>query len=322
MKLQRHIGEIALYAAILATGVLLLSVFDAFELIYHYSREHEEFELDEIILVIPFAFICLAIFALRRTWDLHRSNCELEKANKVLLTTNERVRELTQSKESFMSIACHELRSPLGGAVSALKLVDYSDNEQETRELVNIALEGLDNVRLLIGDVLRFTRLSHGREAVEMAPFSIHGIMNSLAGIVNRTASDKGLVFEFHVDNSVPANIMGSEGGVRLISLNLIGNGIKFTDKGSVSLHCGYHATPRPELVISVSDTGSGIPEDQWDIIFEPYEQGSSDAKRKGLGLGLSTVREFVTLMNGTISVKSEMGKGSTFTVVLPVEWS
>ena len=138
--------------------------------------------------------------------------------------------------------------------------------------------------------------------------------------IEDQPCRDKGLTLDLVVDEDVPEQAVGIEGWVRMICLNLVGNAIKYTREGTISLSCGFQAEPRPELILKVRDTGIGIPKDKIDLVFEPYEQArNSDLeKTEGLGLGLSVVREVVKRLDGSVSLASEVGVGSTFTVVLP----
>lgn len=314
------LAEIAIYVAVCAAALLGLSGVDAFEAFHSFSREHESYNLDDIILAVPVALACMILFAYFRTRELKRSNAELEASHDELQQAYERIRELSRSREQFMSVACHELKSPLISAVNALRLLEMTSDEAERKELEELALESLDSLQTLIGDVLQFTRLSHDEGVVENAPFDMGEILHSIGTLATKMAENKGLTLHMIVDDAVPETIPGNVGWVRLICLNLLGNAIKYTDSGSVTFHCGFRAEPRGELVIRIVDTGVGIPGDKLDTIFEPFEQVRSGPyeKKEGLGLGLAVVRELVKRMGGTISVESTVGEGSTFTLFLP----
>ena len=314
------LAEIAIYAAVCTAALLVLSRATVFEAFYSFSRAHEHYNLDDIILTVPVALVCMILFAYFRTRELQRSNAELEASHDELQQAYERIRELSRSREQFMSVACHELKSPLISAVNALRLMEMTSNEAERKELEGLALESLGSLQTLIGDVLQFTRLSHDGGKVESTPFNVGEVLRSIGTLGSKMAENKGLTLHMIVDDAVPETIPGNEGWVRLICLNLLGNAVKYTDSGSVTLHCGYRADPRGELVIRVVDTGVGIPEDKLEAVFEPFEQVRSGPyeKKEGLGLGLAVVSELVKRMGGTISVESTVGEGSTFTLFLP----
>ncbi|MEF2230337.1 MAG: HAMP domain-containing sensor histidine kinase [Pseudodesulfovibrio sp.] len=298
----------------------MFSQVDLFEAFYAYTRLHEDYNLDDIVLVIPLILACLAIFAYSRSRDLKKSAARIAASHDELNQAYQRIRELSQSREQFMTVACHELKSPLISAVNALRLLEMTENAEERRELAALALENLSSLQTLIGDVLRFTRLTRDGDTVEDAPFDVRETLRSIASIAAKLAESKGLSMNLMMDDTVPEQVVGNQGWLRLICLNLLGNAVKYTESGSVTLHCGYRANPG-ELVIRVIDTGLGVPDDKHAAIFEPFEQvrASQYEKKEGLGLGLSVVRELVQRLDGSVTVESTLGAGSTFTVFLPM---
>jgi len=322
MSAKNHKVEIALYVVILLGGTTGLVYFDAFENVHRLLTTHESVELDESFLAIPLLLICLIIYGFRRSLELADRNRELVRSGKRLQAAFDKIHALSESRQKFMSIACHELKGPLASVSTALDLIRLAESEEEAEEMMVHARSNLDNLRLLVSDVLLFTSLSHDDSLADKTAFSVRGTLESVIRITTRPCLDKNLSLEMTVDAGVPDSAVGIEGWVRLICLNLVGNAIKYTREGSISLHCGFRRSPGPELVLKVRDTGVGIPEDRLDLVFEPYEQaGTTDLeKRDGLGLGLSVVRELVNRLNGTVSLESKVGVGSTFTVALPVE--
>jgi len=316
-------AEIAIYLAICVFGAAVLSQMDLIETYYDYTRRYEHSNLDDIVLVVPVALVCLIVFAFFRSREVKQSAAELEASHAELTRTHARIRELSESREQFMTVACHELKSPMISAVNALRLMEMTENEEERRELAELALGNLTSLQTLIGDVLQFTRLTHDGDQVQAAPFDVRETMDSIASIASRLAESKGLALNTIVDENVPALVPGNQGWLRLICLNLLGNAVKYTAAGAITLHFGYRSEPG-ELVIRVIDTGVGIARDQLDRIFEPYEQikTSQYEKKEGLGLGLSVVRELASRLGGSVTVESTPGQGSTFTVFLPVAGS
>jgi len=321
MKYKIRYGELVFYIFILVTGVWLLSALDAFEWLNNFSRSHEGFELDEIMLAVPVAMLCLAIYALRRRRELGRNYAELEKTRKELEVAYGRMEDLTQSTQQFLNIACHELKTPLGGAINALKLAKNTEDELESRKLAGLALDGLGNLQLLVSDVIHLSNITRDLEKPQTASFSIRSTMESVVRIGGEPAQDKGLTLDLFVDNGVPERVVGNEGWTRLICLKLVGNAVKFTRTGGITVQCSFRNDTKNILEIDVSDTGPGIPEDKLDSVFDPFEQGGPMVRRHqgGLGLGLTTARELAERMGGSIAVRSVLGGGSTFTVTLPV---
>lgn len=323
MNWKNHPREIVLYTTVVITGFGLLAYFNLFEFFHQFTRDHESYNLDEVILLLPLLLICLSIYSFRRSRDLRLAHKKMEEANRKLQTAYERIQELSRSRQQFMAVACHELKSPLIGAINALRLLEVSESEQEAQELTGLALESLDSLQLLIGDVLRFTQLANRESPIEDAPFPVRETLESIVRIGKQQISDdRDLSLALELDETVPAEAQGNKGWLRLICLNLVSNAIKFTPKGSITVRSTFRTVPRSELVIRVTDTGIGIPEEKHALIFEPYEraEGVTREKREGLGLGLSVVRELVTRLDGSISLESEVGTGSTFTVILPME--
>jgi len=322
MSARSNVAEIFLYAVILIGGTAILMHFDTFEVLHALVDTHEAYELDELLIAIPLLLACLIIYSYRRSLDLADRNRDLVKTGKKLKAAYDEIRALSSSREKFMSIACHELKGPLATVSTALDLASHAESREEAEEMMEHARSNLANLRLLVSDVLLFTSLSHDVSLADSAVFSVRETLESVSRIMTQSARGKNLVLELEVDANVPDRIVGVEGWVRLICLNLVGNAIKFTREGSVLLHCGFRKFPHAELVLKVEDTGIGIPEDKFDLVFEPYEQAgpSGLAKGEGLGLGLSVVRELVRRLGGSVSLESEVGVGTTFTVVLPVK--
>lgn len=322
MSVKNHLAEIVLYAVILLGGTAVLVYLDAFESVHELMSVHESVELDELFLAIPLLLICLIIYSFRRSLELADRNRELTRSGKRLQAAFDKIHALSESRQKFMAIACHELKGPLASVSTALELVRLAESEEEAEEMMGHARRNLDNLRLLVSDVLLFTSLSHEDSLADKAAFSVRETLESVARIADQPCRDKGLSLDLAVDADVPDKAVGIEGWVRLICLNLVGNAVKYTLEGSISLHCGFRRSPGPELVLRVRDTGVGIPEHEIDLVFEPYEQAAAKdlEKREGLGLGLSVVRELVDRLDGSVSLESEVGVGSTFTVVLPVE--
>jgi len=174
----------------------------------------------------------------------------------------------------------------------------------------------------LINDILDFSKIDAGKIEFEAIEFEIRKLMNGILQSFDYQATQKELTLEVKVAQEVPDVIVGDSARLSQILINLIGNAIKFTDHGKVLVETAFLAEREKEidLVISVSDTGIGIPEDKLKSVFESFTQASSSTTRKygGTGLGLAITQKLVELQGGSIEVKSEVGKGSIFSVTMP----
>ena len=319
MKPKGFFLEIALYAAIVVIGACLMSGFDAFERFYEYTRAHEEYELDDVSLALPLAFICLGIFSFRRMRQVVAQNKELVRARQKERELTRRIKDLSESKDRFMTTACHELNSPIATAVNALQLANMTDDPSEMRENIAVAREKLDALHLLVKDVLVFSQSVHIPE-VSPAATDVRKTILSASRLLDAQAKAKGLSFEVQVDDDVPQQVVVQAGWFRVVCLNLTANAVRYTETGGVNVRCAYDADAEA-LILTVADTGVGIPEESLEAVFEPYRQVSGPWKRQesGLGLGLAVVKNLMDALGGTVSVTSEPQSGSTFTATFPV---
>ena len=251
----------------------------------------------------------------QRTRELQEANLQLEEAN-------EHLRELDRLKSHFVSMVSHELRTPLTsvqGYTEMLKAGIYGSlSEKQTQALKRILI----NTRQLIAivnDLLDQARIEAGQLSLHPAPLSPRKLAADVQATMQPLAEEQGLELTAFCADDVPRMVIGDQQRLQQILVNLINNAVKFTPEGKVSIHI---YCPDPEhWALQVSDTGRGIPEDAADYIFEPFRQvdGSVTRSHKGIGLGLSIVRQLVDLMKGNITVESQVGEGSTFRIELPV---
>ena len=181
-----------------------------------------------------------------------------------------------------------------------------------------------DQLLALVSDVLDLSRIEAGELHLEVVPFGLRSLLDAVRAMVWPQADAKGLALRLDVPADVPEQLMGDPLRLRQVLLNLLSNAVKFTASGSVTLRVRVPvAEPgRPWVLISVADTGIGIPPEQQGRIFEPFTQADNSTTRRfgGTGLGLSIVRRLVAMMGGELGVQSTPGQGSTFSVTLPLE--
>jgi signal transduction histidine kinase len=225
-------------------------------------------------------------------------------------------------KSDFVAIASHEFRTPLNavlGYIDMLKEDVYGPLTDQQRNALERAAANTGQLVNLINNLLDRTQLETGRLALNVAPLAPGRLVENVQSVMTMTAQSKGLELTGHIADDVPAMLVGDFQRLFQILANLVSNGIKFTDRGSVRMRVYMPASDR--WAVEVSDTGRGIAEEAQADIFVPFLQADDPITREygGAGLGLSIVQQLVGLMGGEIELESEVGRGSTFTVILPL---
>jgi PAS domain S-box-containing protein len=230
--------------------------------------------------------------------------------------------EVERLKSTFVAIVSHELRTPLNailGYAEMFKEAVYGPvNEQQTNMAERI-VKNTERLLGLINDLLDQAQMEAGKLTIKMGPVKPADLLENLHSVMDKTASDKNLRLISEIDDSLPETLIGDPARLQQILVNLVTNAIKFTDQGEVSVK--LWRPQEKKWVIEVSDTGQGIPSSELPYIFDTFRQVEGTATRThgGFGLGLSIVKQLVNLMSGEIKVKSELGMGTTFTIILPL---
>ncbi|HZV33975.1 MAG TPA: ATP-binding protein [Verrucomicrobiae bacterium] len=245
---------------------------------------------------------------------------ELAQNRRQLEESNDKLKELDQIKNRFFANISHELRTPLTLLLSPLESMMHGRGQQfdgQTRNLMSIMHGNGMRLLKLINDLLDLVRLESGRMEVKREPLEMNAFVRGLMGAAQQMADTKGLKLETHVQSDLGPLMVDSNKLEKTI-LNLVFNALKFTPKGgTVSLRVQRQGE---QLVIEVEDTGVGISEKNLPHVFDRFWQADNSSKRKfqGVGIGLSLVKELTEVQGGSVSVKSQEGKGTTFTVNLP----
>lgn len=234
------------------------------------------------------------------------------------LAENE-ARQSEQAKASFLAAMSHELRTPLNGVIGASQLLKDGDLPSKKKELIDVVLQSSEILLELINNVMDLSRLDSQSIELEHVPVNINELFQSTLAPLAFQAKEKGVKFSLVIEEDIPDYVSGDPTRLRQILLNLVGNAVKFTNAGEVDVVLG---TSLERMRLKISDTGIGINKKAQASLFEPYVQADKTTMRKfgGSGLGLTIVKQLVSAMGGKIAVNSVPGRGSTFTVFLPMK--
>lgn len=236
--------------------------------------------------------------------------------------SEKKVKESAELKEKFMANMSHEIRTPMNAILGFTNLLQRKNIDNESKEYVQTIQKSGENLLTIINDILDLSKIEAGMMRIESAPFSIRELVHSIETMFRAKANEKQLNLLVTIDNSLPDMLEGDATRLTQILINLIGNALKFTSKGSIEVKINWESTEENiiKTAITVTDTGIGIEKDRLDKIFERFQQAEDSVTRRygGTGLGLSIVKDLVLLQNGSISVNSEPRKGTSFKIIIP----
>ena len=236
-----------------------------------------------------------------------------------MLLAKERAEQAASAKSTFLANMSHEIRTPMNSIIGFSELLQDTPLPEEQRMYVSTINQSAKSLLHLLNDILDSAKLEKGMLELEMLDFSMREFVDSLISSMWFQARKKGLDLKLTLDPQVGDHYRGAEHRIRQVLTNLLGNAIKFTEKGQVSLH--VHPTADGQIQFDIADTGIGIDADRLDVIFEPFTQADASMSRRfgGTGLGTTISKQLVELMGGRITANSTLGQGSCFSVILPL---
>ena len=284
----------------------------------HYFEKESDM-LTDILIALPVVSIVLASTMYLQLQLIRKKQTELERARKEALSASE-------AKTAFLANMSHDIRTPLNTVMSLNDLISGRTASDEIRGWTDDIRLSCSILLSLVNDILDLSRIESGRVRLPETPYFTGQLLKESETTWKRASEKAGLAFALEADETLPSVMVGNLDSIRKIVNNLVGNAVKYTDHGKITVRFGKEAVPeaadagRIILRIEVEDTGSGIPQEELSRIFLPFERGGLSMKqgKEGTGLGLAIVKDLSDAMQGTASCRSALGEGSCFTVRIP----
>ena len=253
-------------------------------------------------------------FLIEDTTEADKYLNELEEARRNADAAN-------RAKSTFLANMSHEIRTPLNSVLGLNEMILRTSEDQQILEYADSIRSSGDTLLGLINDILDFSKIEANRMEFTCAAYSLHKLLKGIINNFTQMAEEKGLYIKAECDPSIPSVLVGDEKLIRQIITNLVSNAVKYTQKGGITIRARSDAKEGGcDLLIDVADTGIGVAHEDEDILFDPFKRinEKENATIQGTGLGLAITKDLISLMNGSITITSALGEGSTFSLILP----
>jgi TMAO reductase system sensor TorS len=324
MFARRHLtNHPAFLIDLVIIGVLSVAVYvvagllDLFELLHYELSLYGAWQLDEIFIVFIFLSVAFGVFSLRRWREIVRLLNDREKTLAELRIAKEHAEQANRAKSEFLANMSHEIRTPMNAIIGLTDLTLDTELDDSQRENLRLVHTSCHSLLQLVNDILDFSKIEAGRLDLDSLEFALRHVLDDVIKSFGVRAREKGLELACHVSSLVPDSVVGDPLRLRQVLTNLVGNAIKFTEQGEVTVAVESERVSDDEIRVhfAVNDTGIGIAPDMQHAIFAAFTQADGSFTRRfgGTGLGLTISSKLVAMMGGHIWVESQPGNGSTF---------
>jgi signal transduction histidine kinase/DNA-binding response OmpR family regulator len=292
--------------------------------LHDYGRLQYALGLVALTIMVAGALVGFRVFEpmMRKIHDAHES---LREARDSVEAQKVRAEAADRAKSEFLANMSHEIRTPMNGVLGMAELLARTELDHRQSMFVDVIVKSGNALLTIINDILDFSKIDAGQLVLDNAPFQLAEAIEDVATLVSTRVAEKDLELIVRVDPTLPLSVVGDVGRFRQVATNLVGNAVKFTERGHVLIDVsGAVRDEVLEVVVRVEDTGIGIPAEKLRAVFEKFAQvdSSSTRRHEGTGLGLAIASRLVEMMGGEMGVESEFGRGSTFwfSARLPVD--